>query len=148
MSNFPPDLPVTNTTRTVSRSETFILGDWAGAPRVEGSLHYRESDPYAITMLIGMGDSPVEWKFARDLLAEGLIEPAGEGDVRIVPPQDGRDEVTVLLSSPDGRVTLLCPPERLATFLRETVDIVSIGDESGYLAIDGALGALLDGESR
>ncbi|HEY6790164.1 MAG TPA: SsgA family sporulation/cell division regulator, partial [Trebonia sp.] len=37
------------------------------------SLHYSSADPYAIRVAFHVGlDEPVEWTFARDLLANGL----------------------------------------------------------------------------
>ena len=40
------------------------------------SMYYSGSDPYAVRMAFHVGtDEPVEWIFARDLLAAGTITP-------------------------------------------------------------------------
>src|SRR5215469_12530291 len=51
-----------------------------GAVPLVASLDYCADDPYAIKMAFHVGtDEPVEWIFARELLAAGLEGPAGEG---------------------------------------------------------------------
>jgi len=56
------------------------------------SLFYSGDDPYAVRMAFHVGtDEPVEWIFARDLLAAGMAEPAGEGDVRAWPSSSSGD---------------------------------------------------------
>src|ERR1700690_3688875 len=50
------------------------------------SLYYSGTDPYAIRMAFHVGtDEPVEWIFARDLLAAGIESRHGEGDVQVWP---------------------------------------------------------------
>src|SRR2546423_15188099 len=45
------------------------------------SMYYSGSDPYAVRMAFHVGtDEPVEWIFARDLLAAGIESRRGEGD--------------------------------------------------------------------
>src|SRR5216683_6375399 len=77
------------------------------------SLYYSGSDPYAIRMAFHVGmDEPVEWIFARDLLAAGLKSREGAGDVRVWPSAaaDADDELgvegdvlNIELSSPFGQ---------------------------------------------
>ena len=54
---------------------------------VRGFLRYDPDDPAAVSL--GLRDpvtgEDVVWRFARELLHEGLIQPAGEGDVIIAP---------------------------------------------------------------
>ena len=46
------------------------------------SMFYSGSDPYAVRMAFPVGtDEPVEWIFARDLLAAGIESRQGDGDV-------------------------------------------------------------------
>src|SRR4029077_11596141 len=48
------------------------------------SMYYSGSDPYAVRMAFHVGtDEPVEWIFARDLLAAGIESREGEGDVLV-----------------------------------------------------------------
>src|SRR5947209_19794152 len=50
------------------------------------SMFYSGSDPYAVRMAFHVGtDEPVEWIFARDLLAAGIESRQGEGDVHVWP---------------------------------------------------------------
>ena len=50
------------------------------------SLHYSGSDPYAIRMAFHVGpEDPVEWIFARELFADGMTTPEGDGDVQVWP---------------------------------------------------------------
>ena len=50
------------------------------------SMYYSGSDPYAVRMAFHVGtDEPVEWIFARDLLAAGVESRQGEGDVQVWP---------------------------------------------------------------
>ena len=72
------------------------------------SLLYSAGDPYAVRMVFHAGtDEPVEWIFARDLLAAGLGKPSGLGDVRAWPSPsgagDGEAVLNIVLSSPFGR---------------------------------------------
>ena len=56
-----------------------VVPEHDGVP-LTASLHYRAEDPYAIRMAFHVGmDEPVEWIFARDLLAPArLFEQAGQ----------------------------------------------------------------------
>src|SRR5271155_2184321 len=69
------------------------------------SLFYSGDDPYAVRMAFHVGtDEPVEWIFARDLLAAGMTETSGEGDVRVWPSDDdGQPVLNIVLSSPFGQ---------------------------------------------
>src|SRR6476619_1103357 len=50
------------------------------------SMYSSGSDPYAVRMAFHVGtDEPVEWIFARDLLAAGIESRQGKGDVQGVP---------------------------------------------------------------
>jgi Streptomyces sporulation and cell division protein, SsgA len=124
------------------------------------SLYYSGSDPYAVRMAFHVGtDEPVEWIFARDLLAAGIDARQGEGDVRVWPSaqscaeSDGLEvigdvstEGTVLnieLSSPFGQAHFEAPAQAMAAFLHRTYQIVPAGQESGYIDIEAELNDLL-----
>src|SRR6202012_2003875 len=50
------------------------------------SLYYSGRDPYAVRMAFHVGtDEPVEWIFARELLAAGIEARQGQGDVEVWP---------------------------------------------------------------
>jgi Streptomyces sporulation and cell division protein, SsgA len=124
------------------------------------SLYYSGSDPYAVRMAFHVGtDEPVEWIFARDLLAAGIASPQGEGDVKVWPSaqscaeSDGLDVIgaaeddgTVLnieLSSPFGQAHFEAPARAMLAFLRRTYQIVPAGRESDYIDIAAELDDLL-----
>src|SRR2546430_15433147 len=67
-----------------------VVPEHGGVP-LTASLCYRDDDPYAIRMSFHVGmEDPVEWLFARDLLAVGMQTPVGEGDGRGWPAPGGR----------------------------------------------------------
>ena len=106
---------------------------------------YRASDPYAIEMALDTGQAePVRWMFARDLLADGLQNHAGDGDVRFW-PSTGRSPgvLNISLSSPDGQAHLQAPLTAIISFLDRTFEAVPPGDEGGHIDIQNELNALL-----
>jgi hypothetical protein len=124
------------------------------------SLYYSGSDPYAVRMAFHVGtDEPVEWIFARDLLAAGIASPQGEGDVKVWPSAqscaeaDGLDVMgaadtdgavlNIELSSPFGQAHFEAPAQAMSAFLRRTYQIVPGGRESDYIDIGAELDDLL-----
>ncbi|RJK92942.1 SsgA family sporulation/cell division regulator [Vallicoccus soli] len=108
-------------------------------------LRYRGEDPYAVHAEFRTGvDESVDWVFARDLVAEGVQRPAGEGDVRVWPSAGpGPATVFLALASPDGQALLQAPAAALRAFLDRTYDVVPSGTEA--VDVDAAIGALLAG---
>jgi hypothetical protein len=116
-----------------------------GAVPLVASLDYCADDPYAVKMAFHVGtDEPVEWIFARELLAAGLQAPAGEGDVQVW-PQDGdaSDILNIALSSPFGEAHFQAPKSATAEFLRSTYQIIPEGSETDFLNVDSELEDLL-----
>ena len=122
------------------------------------SLYYSGSDPYAVRMAFHVGtDEPVEWIFARDLLAAGIESRQGEGDVQVWPSPmscaeagdlDGIGEtggkiLNIELSSPFGQAHFEAPAQAMSAFLKRTYQIVPPGRESGYIDIETELNDLL-----
>jgi len=115
------------------------------------SLFYSGSDPYAIRMAFHVGtDEPVEWIFARDLLAAGIESRQGEGDVQVWPSKpadagESSDDVVlnIELSSPFGQAHFEAPVEAMSAFLRKTYQVVPAGKESGFVDIEAELNDLL-----
>jgi hypothetical protein len=117
------------------------------------SLYYSGSDPYAIRMAFHVGmDEPVEWIFARDLLAAGLTSREGGGDVRVWPSAaaDADDEagmdgdvLNIELSSPFGQAHFEAPVEEMREFLQRTYRIVPAGNEGNFVDLEGELNDLL-----
>ena len=115
------------------------------------SLYYSGNDPYAIRMAFHVGtDEPVEWIFARDLLAAGIESRQGEGDVQVwqsepADAEEGSDDVVlnIELSSPFGQAHFEAPAEAMSAFLRKTYQVVPAGKESGFVDIEAELNDLL-----
>src|SRR5271154_5354223 len=115
------------------------------------SMYYSGSDPYAVRMAFHVGtDEPVEWIFARDLLAAGIESRQGEGDVQVWPSEpadadDSSDDVVlnIELSSPFGQAHFEAPAEAMSAFLDRTYQIVPAGEESECIDIEAELNDLL-----
>ncbi|MCP2248768.1 SsgA family sporulation/cell division regulator [Lentzea aerocolonigenes] len=104
----------------------FVRQSGATAP-VETELLYQADDPFAVTMNFHAGGAVATWIMGRDLLAEGLVAPAGEGDVRLR-PHAGRVLVLELIS--DRHVTVFrVPAGTLRKFLDATYRLVPPGTE-------------------
>jgi hypothetical protein len=131
-----------------------VVPQHATVPLV-ASLFYSGDDPYAVRMAFHVGtDEPVEWIFARDLLAAGMAEPAGEGDVRAWPSSgdgdsdgdghgDGETVLNIVLSSPFGQAHFEAPMTAMAEFLHRTYDAIPAGHEGDFIDIGGELDSLL-----
>jgi hypothetical protein len=138
-----------STTVSAELGLRLVAAEQAVVPLV-ASLHYSGSDPYAIRMAFHVGtEDPVEWIFARELLADGLVTPEGDGDVQIWPSAaDGqaRGPLSVLnikLSSPFGEAHFEAPAAAIGNFLDRTFRIVPMGKESHVIDIDAELNGLL-----
>jgi hypothetical protein len=125
------------------------------------SLYYTGRDPYAVRMAFHVGtDEPVEWIFARDLLAAGIKSRQGEGDVQVWPsaqscaetegpdairPGSAEDEavLNIELSSPFGRAHFEAPARAMSAFLDRTYQIVPADQESDFIDIETELNDLL-----
>ena len=124
------------------------------------SMFYSGSDPYAVRMAFHVGtDEPVEWIFARDLLAAGIESRQGDGDVQVWPSHGscaetgsldlaasrdaGEKVLNIELSSPFGQAHFEAPARAMAAFLRRTYQIVPAGQESSYIDIEAELNDLL-----
>ena len=121
-----------------------VVPEHGGVP-LTASLYYRGDDPYAIRMAFHVGtDDPVEWIFARDLLAEGLDGTAGDGDVRVWPSTAAhRDVLNLALSSPFGQAHFEAPLTALTGFLLRTFEVVPAGREGEFIDIEGELNDML-----
>lgn len=116
-----------------------------GAVPLVASLDYCADDPYAIKMSFHVGtDEPVEWIFARELLAEGLETPVGDGDVKVWPDASPEDDIlNIALSSPFGEAHFEAPLSSTGEFLRSTYGIIPAGSEGDFIDIDSELDELL-----
>ena len=109
---------------------------------VQVELRYDTRDPYAVQAAFRTGRAGwVEWVFSRDLLTEGLIDAAGDGDVRIRPSEG--ESVEMELSSPSGHATFRALAREISEFLQRTHEVIEPGAEDDWLDLEHALGLLL-----
>ena len=124
-----------------------LLAPRCPAVPVRVELRYDTRDPYAVVAAFRTGKAGwVEWVFARDLLADGLIAAAGEGDVRIRPSSDDPEVVVVELNSPSGHAVFEASAQEFADFLDRTYDVVLPGNEHLWVDLDDALAQMIPGE--
>jgi hypothetical protein len=114
----------------------------APAP-VEAELTYDPEDPYAVAVLFHTGQGKVEWMFARDLLADGLLTPSGEGDIMVRPAADDPARVLLELNAPTGFAILTAEAEDVAEFLDLTYDVVQPGEEDLWIDFDRELAKMV-----
>ncbi|AEA24264.1 SsgA family sporulation/cell division regulator [Pseudonocardia benzenivorans] len=114
---------------------------------VNVELTYSFRDPFAVEASFRTGNSqPVVWVFARDLLADGLTEATGDGDVTVAPI--GHGQVELVLTSPSGHARFHADAAELSSFLEHTYAAVPEGAEYSWLDFDAALTELLDEKAR
>jgi len=112
---------------------------------VSAGFRYDSADPYAVHVGFRTGeDEVVEWTFARQLLADGVSHPVGEGDVQVWPSaEDGDHPVSLSLSSPSGSALFEMPLGGLVEFLTRTYTAVPTGSESDFVDLDAELALLV-----
>ncbi|QIP83532.1 SsgA family sporulation/cell division regulator [Streptomyces sp. Tu 2975] len=120
----------------------------ASAPQMESvpaTLHYDRRDPFAVRIDFPgpatLEGTDVSWAFSRELLAEGVHEPAGLGDVRLRPY--GYDRTVLEFHAPEGMAMVHIRTGDLQRFLERVQEAVPAGREHLYLGLDQDLTELL-----
>ena len=108
------------------------LDAWGRSLDLPASFGYDPSDPWAVWITFRGPNDEVRWAVGRDLLLQGMTDPAGEGDVQLWPSIDenGRAAVIMELCSPDGRLVTQLRTNELYRFLTRTLAVVPLGTES------------------
>ena len=135
---------------TVTQPVSLELIDATGAATpIEAELHYDPRDPYAVTTVFMTGTTQVRWTFGRDLLTDGLFEPAGDGDVHVWPCLDSEGHAVVIieLCSPDGEALLQARTGDLSTFVDRMTKLVAQGSESAHIDVDAVIEAIFAAEA-
>lgn len=116
-----------------------------GVTTLDVTFGFDPSDPYAVTMTFRTPHAAVTWMFGRDLLIQGMGNPAGEGDVHIWPCLDSHGQAVVIieLSSPDGELMAQARTTDVQQFVNRTLTQVPSGSESGNIDIETLVEALL-----
>jgi hypothetical protein len=108
-------------------------------------LRYVGSDPYAVVLAFQTVHArEVVWRFSRGLLAQGLIESAGEGDVRLRPLETSSSGgvVEIELRSPGGSAVFHAPEAALRGYLARTRELIAFGAEHAWLDLDHVIAML------
>ncbi|MFC8916517.1 SsgA family sporulation/cell division regulator [Streptomyces sp. NPDC047821] len=120
----------------------------ASAPRMESvpaTLRYDRGNPFAVQMAFParatLEGVDVAWEFSRELLAAGVEEPAGLGDVRVRP--FGYDRTVVEFHAPEGVAMVHVRTSEVRRFLRRAQNLVPAGCEHRFLDLDQDLAELL-----
>lgn len=139
-------MPHQPTTPTLSQDVAFECLDSTGRTiEIAASLGYDPTDPFAVWITFPSPTGAVHWAMSREILLEGLTDPAGEGDVEIWPSVDamGREWVVFEFRSPDGRLIAQADTNDVQRFLTLTLAAVPAGTESDHLDIDAIVDGLL-----
>ncbi|MCX4660784.1 SsgA family sporulation/cell division regulator [Streptomyces sp. SID4919] len=114
-------------TAVEQRARAHVVTDFAGErSAVPVALSYDpESDPGAVHMTLppGLGATPDDWVFTRELLERGLRGPVANGPVSIWPC--GRAQAIVELHSPGGVSLVQFDSRALTRFLGRTYEAVA-----------------------
>jgi hypothetical protein len=125
--------------------EARLVADAPRMPSIPATLHYDRCDPFAVRMTFPapatLEGVDVCWTFARDLLATGVSEPAGHGDVRVRP--FGSDRTVLEFHAPEGTAVVHVRSDDLRRFLDATADLVPVGLEHRQFDLDQDLAALM-----
>lgn len=120
----------------------------ASAPQMESvpaTLRYDRHDPFAVSMAFPppatLEGTEVSWAFSRELLAQGMDEPAGVGDVRVRPY--GYDRTVLEFHAPEGIAMVHIRTSELRRFLKRVQGLVPAGREHLFLDLDADLAELI-----
>jgi len=112
---------------------------------VAAQFSYDPADPYAVWVTLPWIDDTHRWAMCRTLVARGLTDPVGEGDVQLWPSTDetGSGVVVIDLWSADVHVVAEVSTRDLYRFLTRTLATVPFGSEHQHLDVDLLIGDLL-----
>jgi hypothetical protein len=130
--------------QTVRTELTLSVSAITGEAEVEAELRYDPRDPLAVSLAIGVEcGEPVVWVFGRDLLADGISHPTGEGDITVEPASDpnGR-EIRITLAT-DCLATMIAQRDKVVEFLVASFTAVPSGCELDHIDLDAEIEALL-----
>jgi hypothetical protein len=118
------------------------LDAWGRAVDLPATFGYDAADPWAVWITFRRPQDQVRWAVGRDLLLQGLTDPAGEGDIQLWPSIDehGRAAVVMELCSPGGRLVTQLHTHELYRFLTRTLALVPVGSET--IDLDGLVAEL------
>lgn len=121
--------------------EMELIGDTSETTSFTTDWSYTTARPLEVAATFPAQPEPVTWTFSRDLLADGLREPTGHGDIVVWPEHAGDSEpvVRIWLRTPDGDAELRAAIADMDRFLAATWQIVPAGAEYDHLNVDTVL---------
>lgn len=126
---------------TTEAIHTELVALYDGTTPVRARWSYRADQPYTVTVAFQTDrDRWVEWVFSRELLADGLSDAAGVGDVRFRPIEErGLHMLAVEIESPEGYALLELDHGAVTDFLDATEELVPLGRESEHFDVDALI---------
>ncbi len=128
--------------RSIHAHVLFLQRTPAGYWFREVELVYETREPFTVTLVVADGGELVRWICARDLLAAGLREPSGEGDIHVAPGAGGAI-VLLELRSPFGHAVLEALAEEVGEFLDRAYACVPRGEEKHWFDLEHELTRLI-----
>ncbi|MEV7012017.1 SsgA family sporulation/cell division regulator [Streptosporangium sp. NPDC051022] len=127
---------------TINQGLTLWLADRPETP-LAAVLSYSAADPYAVRLAFIQGSRETTvYGFARSLLADGLYDPAGEGDVLVGPHTDYEPYLVLTLRPAEGYpFACYVVREAIEAFVEKSYRLVPMGRE--HLDIDAAIARIL-----
>ena len=132
--------------RVVAQPMTLHCVDFNGQLRpIEASFGFDPSDPYAVWITFHSSTGDVSWAVCRSLIASGMTDPVGEGDIQLWPSidDDGRAVVMFEFCSPDGELVAHARTSEIYRFLSRTLTAVPFGAEGTHLDLDALITELI-----
>ncbi|MFF9340324.1 MULTISPECIES: SsgA family sporulation/cell division regulator [unclassified Streptomyces] len=101
--------------------------------RLKCEFSYDTGDPLAVTLTLDTdGERPVRWNLCRELLADGMVAEAGEGEVVLWPLSDGESGYSsfcLRVGGGDRTALFEIPAEPVGEWLARTWAAVPRGTE-------------------
>ena len=132
---------------TVAHPITLRMIDQLGGSLLSGAvLEHHTRDAYAVSLVFETPRGVVRWDFSRDLLADGLHAPAGEGDVRLWPCLDTECRAVTMVELYGGtgsQAVLQLSSRDVRRFLDASYAAVAEGAEGRGVDLDEVVVSLL-----
>jgi Streptomyces sporulation and cell division protein, SsgA len=133
-----------NRSHTVTMRLTLAVSAATGEADLAAELRYDPNDPFAVSLAIGVEyGEPVVWVFGRDLLASGVREVTGEGDITIEPALDSDPHQVRITLATDCLATMLTSRDKVVEFLVASFTAVPSGCELDRIDLDAEIASLL-----
>jgi hypothetical protein len=129
---------------TVTTPLTLFISADTGDAEIAAELRYDPSDPLAVSLVIGIECAePVVWVFGRDLLADGVTQACGLGDITVEPASDVDSRDVRITLATDRLATMIAARDKVVEFLVESFTVVPSGCELDRIDFDAEIAALL-----